>query len=196
MIKEELIKIWQSSPRQERIKFEKSHLMIELQSSLNRLDKKIKYRDLIETAAAIVVVPIFLFTAYNVPHTLSRIASVLIAFWAIYVIFKLQKAKKNQPHRLSDSYLDYLRQMRLYLKDQKKLLDEVVYWYILPFMAFVLLFMIGFINLPDDWIHMVKPGILCVGVGILAFVLNKRAVKKTIVPRLKKIDELIEVLQE
>ena len=38
MIEDELIKIWQSSSNQERVKFEKSKLMIELQLSLKRLN--------------------------------------------------------------------------------------------------------------------------------------------------------------
>ncbi len=53
MIEDELIKIWQSSSKQELIKFEKSKLMIELQSSLNRLHRWWKYLELSETLLAV-----------------------------------------------------------------------------------------------------------------------------------------------
>ena len=49
MIEDELVKIWQSSPNQERVKFEKSRLMIDVQSSLDRLHRFVKYRDLMDT---------------------------------------------------------------------------------------------------------------------------------------------------
>jgi len=42
-MEEELIKIWQSSPNQERIKFERSRLMMDVQSSMDDFNKKIKF---------------------------------------------------------------------------------------------------------------------------------------------------------
>ena len=52
MIEDELIKIWQSSSNEERIKFEKSKLMIELQSSLDRLNRRWKFGVRVEIVAA------------------------------------------------------------------------------------------------------------------------------------------------
>ena len=60
MIEEdELINIWQSSSNQERIKFEKSKLILEMKSSLDRFHKTIKNRNLRELLAALIVIPIF-----------------------------------------------------------------------------------------------------------------------------------------
>lgn len=196
MIEDELIKIWKSSPNQERVKFEKSRLMIDAQSSLDRFHKAIRNRDLAETIAAIIVIPIFAYYAYIVPHTLTKIASVLIALWAVYVMMRLKKARKSKPSAFTETYHEYLYKTREYLIVQKKLLDTALYWYILPGFAFILLFLIGFIGIPEKHEYIIKTGTLSIVLGVLMYFLNRRAVKKRITPRLKKVDELIKVMEK
>jgi hypothetical protein len=62
-MEDELVKIWQSSPNQERVKFEKSRLMIDAQSSIDRLHKEIRFRDIKEQIAVIIVIPAFAYAA-------------------------------------------------------------------------------------------------------------------------------------
>jgi hypothetical protein len=196
MIEDELIKIWQSSPNQERVKFEKSRLMIDVQSSLDRFHKAIRNRDLTETIAAIIVIPVFAYYAYIIPHTATKIASVLIALWAVYVVIKLKKARKSKPGAFTETYQEYLYKTREYLIVQKKLLDTVLYWYILPGFAFILLFLLGFIGMPEKHNYIIKTGTLSTVLGVLVYFLNRRAVKKRITPRLEKVDELIKVMEK
>lgn len=196
MIEDELIKIWQSSPNQERVKFEKSRLMIDLQSSLDRFHKAIRNRDLTETIAAIIVIPIFAYYAYIIPHALTKIASVLIVLWAVYVVMKLKQARKSKPGAFTETYQEYLYKTREYLIVQKKLLDTVLYWYILPGFAFILLFLMGFIGIPEKHNYIIKTGTLSTVLGVFVYFLNRRAVKKRITPRLEKVDELIKVMEK
>src|SRR4051812_40391087 len=97
MMEEELIKIWQSSPNQERVKFEKSRLIIEVQSGMERVNRKIKFRDMTEQFAIIVVSPIFIYSAVMNPYLLSKIASILIVVWGVFVAFRLKAARKHKP---------------------------------------------------------------------------------------------------
>jgi len=196
MMEEELRIIWQSSANEERMKFEKSRLIMDVQSSLDRFDKSIKYRDLIETIAAITVTPVFVYYAYTIPFILTKIASILIALWAIFVIFKLRKARKHQPSAYTETYLEYLYKTRKYLGVQKRLLDNVFYWYILPCMVFIFLFLAGFMGIPEKFTWMMVTSTAAVALGIFAYFLNKRAVKKGITPRINKVDELIKVMEE
>lgn len=193
-MEEELIKIWQSSPNQERIKFEKSRLMIDMQSSIDRLHRGIKYRDLREYIAIAIVIPAFAFAAVLMPFLLTKVASVLIIGWAVYIAVKLRNAKRKKPSVFSETYLDYLRKTREYLVVQKQLLDSVVYWYILPGITLTMLFVLGF-GIADKIKFIVKFGVANVALAIATYYLNKRAVKTEIMPRLKKIDELISVLE-
>jgi len=72
MMEEELTRIWQSSANEERLKFEKSRLIMDVQLSLDRIHKYIRYRDLSELIGATIVVPVFVYGAYIVPPTLSK----------------------------------------------------------------------------------------------------------------------------
>ncbi|SMG45049.1 hypothetical protein SAMN03080602_03399 [Arenibacter troitsensis] len=192
-MEDELIKIWQSSPNQERIKFEKSKLMIDVQSSLDRFHRTIKYRDLMETIPGIIIIPIFVYIAYTIPFTLSKIGAIWIILSIIYIIIRLQKAKKIRPGSFTETYRDYLIKTKQYLFIQKKLLDTVIYWYFSPIAIGIVLFSIGAINNIKDLL--VNLGGLIVS-GIIVYILNKRAIKKQITPRLKKIDELLKVMEE
>lgn len=193
MIEDELIRIWQSSPNQEQIKFERSRLMIDVQSSIDRFHKSIKYRDLMETIPAIFIIPFMAHTAYTIPFTLSKIGAIWIILSIIYIIIRLQNSKKHKPSAFTETYWDYLNETKVYLNIQKKLLDTVMYWYFSPVAIGIALFFIGAIK--DIQELLIKLSGL-IGLGIVIYFLNKRAVKKQINPRLKKIDELIKVMEE
>ncbi|MEX2232101.1 MAG: hypothetical protein WD824_08075 [Cyclobacteriaceae bacterium] len=195
MIEDELVKIWQSSPNQERVKFEKSRLMIDVQSTLDRLHRKIKYRDLMEQIAIITTIPVFAYYAYNIPFTLTKIASVLIIAFGIYVIFRLRNAKKHKPSAFTETYLEYLYKTREYLKIQKQLVDNILYWYILPAMILMFLFILG-PGITGRLPKVIKMGVLIAAVGAATYYLNKRAVKKQFMPRLEKVNELIRVMEK
>ena len=195
-MEDELIKIWKSSPNQERIKFEKSRLMIDMQSSLDRFHRAIRNRDIAETIAAIIVIPVFAYYAYIIPHVLTKIASVLIALWAVYVVTKLREARKSQPGAFTATYQEYLYKTKEYLIVQKKLLDTVLYWYLIPGFILILLFLAGFMGVPEKHNYIIRMGTSSFVLGIFVYILNRRAVKKRIMPRLEKVDELIKVMEK
>ena len=195
MIEEELIKIWQSSPNQERVKFEKSRLMLEVQSNTDRRHRSIYHRDLRELIAAIIVIPVFAYYAYVIPYTLTKIASILTILWAIYVILRLRNARKHKPSAFTESYLEYLRGTRKYIEVQKQMIDDILYWYILPCWAIVTLGLAGFIGVPGKLKGIIQTEVLG-GVGSIGvYFLNKRADKKQLMPRLEKIDDLINIME-
>jgi hypothetical protein len=195
MIEDELVKIWQSSSNQERIKFEKSRLMIDVQSTLDHLHRKIKYRDLLEQIAVITAIPVFAYYAYSIPSILTKIASVLIILWGIYVIIRIRNAKKHKPGAFTETYLEYLYKSRDYLNIQKQLLDSILYWYILPGMVLMFLFILG-PGIAGRLPKIMKVGAGIVTLGVVIYFLNKRAVKKQFIPRLEKIEELINAMEK
>lgn len=193
-MEEELIKIWQSSPNQERVKFEKSRLMIDVQSSMDRFHRSIKNRDLREYIAVAIIIPAFAFSAYFIPFTVSKIASVLIIGYAIYVAIRLRNAKKHKPSAFTETYLDYLYKTREYILIQKQLLDTVIYWYILPGVTLTMLFVMGF-GITGRLKPILKMGAINVGLAVATYYLNKRAVQKELAPRLTKVNELISLME-
>jgi len=191
-MEEELIKIWQSSPNQERVKFDKSRLMIEVQSSMDHFHRMVKYRDLRELIAVIIVIPAFIYAAYSIPYILTKVASVLIIGWGIYIVIRLRNTKKHKPGAFTETYLEYLYKTRDYLHIQKQLLDNIVYWYILPGVGLTMLFVMGFGVLAKT----LKMAAMNAVLAVVSYFLNKRTVQKQIMPRLAKVEELISVMEK
>lgn len=198
MIEEdELISIWQSSSNQERIKFEKSKLILDMKSSLDRFHKTIKNRNLRELLAALIVIPIFAYYIYIIPFILSKIASFLIILFAIYVNIKLRSLNKHKPNTLTDSYINYLYQCKNYISLQKKMLETAFYWSALPVLTCAVLFILGvIINIGVQPLHLIITSVIIIGCGIFIYFYNKWYIKNQYIPKLKKMDALIRMMEE
>ncbi|MBJ6369694.1 hypothetical protein [Snuella sedimenti] len=196
MIEDELIKIWQSSSNQERIKFEKSKLMIELQSSLGRLHRWWKYLELIELISAGIGILAFAFYVYFIPFTTTKIASAFFVILLINLVIKVVGIKKYKPNDLDENYLDYLKKTQKYLNAQKRLLKTAVYWLVLPLYPILLLFFSGLWHISATHNVIIITFLAAIGIGMHAYFLNKKRVRNEIIPRLKKLDELIKTLEE
>lgn len=196
MIEDELIKIWQSSSNQERVKFEKSKLMIELQSSLERLHRWWKFIERVNLISALVTIPPFIFAIFWVPFTSMKIASGLTIVWAIYVGIRMLGIKKFKPSDLEENYLQYLAKTKTYLFAQKRMLETSLNWAILTIYPIYLLFFVGIWERPLARCIVFISFLALVGVGIYEYYLRKRRVKNEINPRIARVDELIKDLKE
>ncbi|MBW8202069.1 MULTISPECIES: hypothetical protein [Flagellimonas] len=195
MIEDELNKIWQSSSNQERIKFEKSKLMIELQSSLKRLDRWWNYLELSETILAVFGVFLSIFLFFKIPFILTKVALALMIICAVYLIVKYRGVKKFKPSDLEMNYLNYLKKNREYLQAQKKFLRTYVYWGILPVYPIMLLFSISVWEKAPMYL-IIPINVAAIGIGIYGYLLNKLRAKKEIDPRIVRINELINGLEQ
>jgi hypothetical protein len=196
MIEEELVKIWQSSSNQERVKFEKSRLIIEVQASMDRMHRKIKFRDMAEQLGILLGAPVFVYFTFTNPYLLSKIASALIVVWGVFVAIRLRLARKHQPGAFTETYLEYLYKTKEYLRIQRHLLDSIIYWYILPGFLLISLFIMGPIGEPGKISHILKTFSGNVVLAVTIYFLNKRAVIKEIIPRLDRVDKLIAVMEK
>ncbi len=195
MIEDELIKIWQSSSKQELIKFEKSKLMIELQSSLKRLHRWWNYLELSESILAVFGVLLSILLFFKLPFILIKIALALMIICAIYLIIKYQGVKKFKPSDLEENYLNYLKKNREYLQTQKKFLKTYVYWGILPVYPIMLLFTISIWGKVPAYL-IILINMATIGIGVYGYFLNKKRVKKEITPRISRVNELINKLEQ
>ena len=195
MINDELKEIWKSSSQVEKVKFEKSRLILEMQSSIDSLNKKIRLRDMREIFAAVLVIPIFIYYAIIIPYPITKIASILIVIWASFIIAHLRQTKKYKPSEYSEDYLTYLEKNKQYLQKQKKLLDTVLWWYITPFLFCLVLFILGFVGVPEKKIWMVTTLIGGIILALIVYFMNKKYSKQDFENRLSKIEDLIKVMQ-
>lgn len=195
MIEDELISIWQSSSDKERIKFEKSKLMLELQSSLGRLHSWWKYIELVNVISALIAIPPFLFAIYWVPFTSTKIASALILVWVIYVGVRMSSIKRLKPSDVEENYMRYLEKTKIYLQSQKRLIETSLNWKTLTIYPILLLFFVGFWEKPLARYLAVIAFVALVGIGIYEYYRSKRRVNNEIIPRIARVDELIESLK-
>ncbi len=201
MIEEdELIRIWQSSSNQDRIKFETSKLILDMKSSLDRFHKSVKYRDLTEFLNAIIMIPILIYVIYAIPYTLTKIAAFLLVLFLIYVVIKLRRLNKHKPNTLSDSYMDYLYQCKHYLSLQKKMRETAPYWYLLPLLICTILFTTSVIlgkDIPLEqitWPLIIMSAII-IGGAIFVYLYNAWIIRKQYIPRLEKMEALIKAME-
>ena len=196
MIEDELIKIWQSSSNQERVKFEKSKLMIELQSSLERFHRWWKFMAQVNVISALITVLGFIFIVYWAPFTSMKIASILIIIWAIYLGIRTKSMEKFKPSDLEENYLRYLEKTRVYLLGQKRLLETSMNWATLTMYPIYLLFFVDVWERPLARYIAVISFMAMVGIGIYSYFLSKKMVRTEVVPRIARVDELINKLKE
>jgi hypothetical protein len=104
--------------------------------------------------------------------------------------------KKLKPNELEENYLQYLKKMRVYLLAQKKLLETSLNWAILTIYPILILFFVGVWEIPLARYVAVVSLLAMAGLGIHEYYLRKRRVKNEIMPRISRIDELIESLEE
>lgn len=195
MIEAELAKIWQSSPNQERVKFDKSRLLLEVESSMDHFHRKIKFRDIREQTIAIVMMPVFVYTALTIPHVVSKVASGLIVVLGISLVVRIRATKKYKPGRVTETYVDYLYKTREYLQIQRRMLDSVHLWFLLPSMMLVFLFLAGFIGVPGKATSLIEASIANVVAHVVVFIIAKLDVQSQFAHRLEKVDELIKVME-
>lgn len=193
MLENELERIWQNSTKEEVVKFNKSKLIIELDSQLKSFDRSIKNRDRREIIAAAIIIPIFGIGALFLPGILLKIGSMFIASFGILVIYMLRRVKKYKADNFSLPVKEYLLKHRQYLIKERNLLNNVLYWYILPPLIGVILFFIG---------CKLKGYILIILILIVfafnafAYFINKMTVKKDFDLLIKRIDLSIHDLEK
>jgi hypothetical protein len=186
MIENELKRIWQDAAPEQKLLLDKTRLLVELDHFLNDFEKGLKNRDRREITVAALMIPVLALVAIIIPFLLSKIAMWLLIPWCGFVIYKLKAAKKHKPADPSLDMRSYLIKQKNYLLEQRKLIGSVLYWYLLPPTALLLLFFAGF-DLPAYRLIMHCSIVLAVN-GVIYY-LNRRAIKTDFDPALKKIDD-------
>jgi len=210
MLEQELKNIWKNSSKAERIKFETSRLMIDLNRKMNRVERTIRFRDIREIASSVLGIVLFGYFVYEIPFLLTKIASVFTIIWFAYVIYKFRATKKHQPSvNLALSFREQLKNQKANMIEQARLLDTVLYWYILPPFILNIIFIMGLGNpMEYSWsnttANQLLPLTITYKIAYLIFIaviysgilwLNKRAVKKGINPVIKDIERVQQQLE-
>ncbi|MBO3696821.1 hypothetical protein [Roseivirga sp. E12] len=209
MVEQELKDIWRNSSQVEKIKIDLSNLLTDLNKRAKRLNNVIKNRDRREIIASALGAILFMYFAYEVPFIIARIGCLLTITWFVYLVYKLRNNRSlKRPIDLTQSFRQQLENQRQNMEQEAKLLNSVLYWYVLPPFIANVVFILG---IGDPSISNWESGLLeylpvtmesklrMIGFialfNVLIVWINKRAVKKTLKPIIDDIDRLQKQLE-
>lgn len=162
-----------------------------LRSVLNdvrHIEQAAKLRNTREIAVGLILMPLFALIAWYVPAFLSKLGALLVIPAVMLIIYKLNKMKKHYPSVHTYTVLADLQQYKQYLLREKKLLEAVWYWYLLPCAVPLILFFAG--------MHQYLLILLTLPLFGFIYYLNIKAVKTQIAPVLKQLEAEIEKLED
>lgn len=106
------------------------------------LERAVHRRDYLETGAALVLLPFFMWLAVTVGQPVSAIGAAIVAGACVLVPIRLYMARRRAPDSglpVALALREELRRVRV----QERLLGSVVWWYLAPFGVGVILFVAG-----------------------------------------------------
>ena len=189
MLENELKNIWKNSSKEELVKFNKSKLILDIDSTLEDFDKKIKKRNMVVMLASIYVIISFTIVFFWQPELLIKIACLIAIPLAIMQIYLMKKVKKYKIDNYSLPLKEFLLKRQQYLIKERKLYDTtLLYWNILPFILIFTLFMIGWGLFGTERIFYI---LFLTSFFVMLFLGYKWVVKKRFDPLIKKVEATI-----
>ncbi len=169
-----------------------------LKTETGKLDKSIKCRDTLEVSIALLLIPVW---SWKLVYSVSLMQSVglWIAILAcLFIPYKLIKAKRVNVQK-NNSVLGFLLIEKVKLESQKKLLESVALWYILPLMIAIILITAGAtldsLGIPQLTFQLKIYYSFCALLFVGVYLLNKRAAKKQFKPLLDKVNQHIKEIK-
>lgn len=191
---DELKKMWQSAPQQEFVQFINSKENLkDMNAKIQKLDRAIEWRNLREITVAVLLIAVFLRTFFVAESGLLKLGSGMVVLGILFIIYKLVAARLSRKlPDVSVSIREQLEHSRTYLSTERKLLDNILYWYILPITIPCIIMVISY-----EWQIWAKVGyILIVGcIMFFAYRLNKKGTKQFDEP-IRELNEAIKQLEE
>jgi hypothetical protein len=168
---------WRSTPAPSSEEF--TGLVAKVRSA-ERFEARIRGRDLVESAAALIVIAAFLPALFSFPGWLSRIGAGIIIVHAIAIMVVLHGTRRRRGGApvaapLKEFFLAELTRV----DDQIYLLKNVGWWYIAPSMGGACLVLLGLIGW--NWPALGLCGTF-IGFGVYVCWLNQRAVRSHLLP--------------
>ncbi|MDZ7693476.1 MAG: hypothetical protein U5K69_20555 [Balneolaceae bacterium] len=191
---DELKTIWNEQEDQE-TEYAESELIDIVSAKMDKLEQSTRKRDRLEIIASVVLIAIFGYLLVTSPSIWTKLGSVIIMASAVYIIYKLKSAQLRQlrnPASVDIPMDEHLQRELKRIKQQRKLLKGVAWWYIAPLTVGLL-----FITFGGDSGLWFKIGymVFVLVFGVVVWWLNQRVVNQKFEPLISEIKEAIEVVE-
>lgn len=168
-----------------------------LAKETSKMDKSIKRRDIIEISIALLLIPAWSWKLFYSAGLVQSIGLCIAILACLYIPYKLMKAKQVDAPK-DNSVMAFLQVEKTKIENQKKLLESVAVWYISPIFLAIILITLGATIDEGGMPRMTEQLAIyygfCVLLVIGIYYLNKRAVKKQLVPLLDNVKQRINEL--
>ncbi|MFK7771324.1 MAG: hypothetical protein AB8F94_04260 [Saprospiraceae bacterium] len=194
MTEQELKQIWQESNlATEKINIQSPKLLSNMDKEFKRFENRIERRDNREIIAVIFSILFYggmiTFREFSL---LENIGFCLLVAYSLLVVYMLLKVKNAKPtFSVSQSVKEQLINYKNYVRRQQKLLENVLYWYLLPMIPGIV-----FLLLNKGAIMLIGSSVMITLVFFGIYKLNKRAADENFNPLLDEISIAIKRLEE
>ncbi len=114
----------------------------EVRKGAAKFYRYVKWRNLVEYAACVIVVVSFGSYVFTLPHVLQKAGSALIVAATCYVAWQLHRRASAEPPEKAGT-MPILAFARAQMIRQRDALRAIFWWYLLPFVPGMALFMAG-----------------------------------------------------
>jgi hypothetical protein len=189
MDEDNLKQLWLNSGKEHRVEINNDMLIASLANKLKGIEKKIRRRDRREIFICVCLIPLFGWWTITVPQLQGKIGCIIIIAACLLVIFKLMRARRiNIQNGIASEVQHKLIVSQQLLRQQIKLLQTILWWYLLPFFPGVMLFYFASVT---STLSKVIYIILVAAVYGYIYYLNKRAVKKHLKPLEERVTKIL-----
>jgi hypothetical protein len=166
----------------------------EVRKGADKFYRFVKWRNLVEYVACLIVVVSFTVYVFTLPQTLQRVGSAMIVVATFFVAWQLHRRAAALPPEGAGTMPLY-RFMRAQFVRHRDALRGIFWWYLLPFIPGMTLLLVGSLYAPDT--HPDGPGLrdavgtaVIIAVFVAVWWLNQRAARK-LQKHIDEIDALI-----
>ncbi|MBC7920047.1 MAG: hypothetical protein H7Z75_03060 [Ferruginibacter sp.] len=202
MTDQEIQKLWNEAVPETAIDMDIKQLIFHTKRKMGKFDRKIAHRDQVEIAAAVGLMIFFGIVLFALPYVPAKIirhvrvaqaGAAVLVLSSLFIIHQLQKAKRTtQPGDPASNIRQALTVSLEKIDNQIKLLNTVLFWYLLPLFTGIVLFVWGTTRSAFGSVY----PFLVAGLYLYVHRLNKRAVRKDLEPLRRKVEKVLSQLSE
>jgi hypothetical protein len=165
--------------------------IVAVRARATELERLVRLRDRTETVTALLMLPLFGWLAFRVPHPAAQAGAALIALGCVLVPMRL-RAARARPMDPGTPVYAALREERTRLHAQLRLLRSVGWWYLAPLFVGVILFLAGARASLTVRLLLIAVTIVA-GIALLA--LNRRTAQRELAPVIARLDDVLHELE-
>ena len=185
----ELKQLWRQQELAPPIQVSDTELINRMKTKMKKFDRDISQRDWRELIACVIVFAAFLCFSLRVRSPLSLAGCVVIMMSGVFIGWRLVATRRaHPPVSEAASTSDFLRAEIAKVDRQMRLLQSVLWWYLLPLFIGLELFELGFNTRPGEQLLM-----LVFNLSIFGFIYwaNRRGVRKYFHPLKQELENML-----